>query len=708
MSPPRLLPLGGIVMLLWGLTSGCTERAEGETPLAVEAEIPTEDPVLTSLLAVPTPAPSAWPGLLAELESALGRATDPRASRSARQEAIQTTDALLSDMRVLEDWRPLVMAHLHAELGETERTGSFLSDPRLPASIADRWALSVQAQAHLARGDTTAALPYLQQVVVSPSAATAEARWAAGILAQGPRVRALGDGMHPDLPRVMGLTLLSMGRLDAGLGLVTPLLETGGDLWLQLEVATALETGGRQAEAIRWLEGMTEAPDLRIRAVTQDRLAGLALARGQLAEARAHVLALEALEPGAVRASQLMALILEQEMTAGRVPANTAGFGPLLTLGIREADGERVKVQTGTRILLHGQVGEAEAFFLAYLEGARTPSARQQALYWLGESRIRGAGSDASARAAWQEAWEIDPLSQYGLMAGERIRAPILPAELAAGPEPQPLDREINAALLRLEAHRYLPIRGSFSFELERIQTHLRTVEGGRYALGEAMVARGFPLQGVVLGRAIHREEGGVWNLRLLRIVHPFPFQEAIEAAAHEYGLDPFLVAGLIRQESLFQPRVRSSAGAVGLMQLMEPTAREMAQAARVPFSTASLTDPAYNARLGSRYLAQMLARHPGRPEDALAAYNAGPGRLRQWQSRPEYRDPAIFREHIPFRETRNYVKVVQQYARIYKALYGCGEDRVACTGLPAEAILELRNGGAARPEPSRVPLSVP
>jgi len=700
---PSVFGLG----LLVGLAAGCSPAAEGETYPGGEGPPRQEDPHLTAMLAIDTPPADTWPQLLRALEESLGAATDSRAARGDRRAAILATDSLLSTLRVLEDWRPLVLAHLHGEVGDTAVVRAHLSDPRLPDLLQTRWAPSIFAQAYLISGDTTAALPHLARAVLTLGIDNPEARWAAGILANEYRLGSLSEEMVSGLHLALGRTLLSMGRLEVGMRLVTPSLEVGsGDPWLALEVATALEGGNRAGEAIRFLEPLTQASDPRLRAAALDRLASLTLSQGRLSEARTHALALDAIEPGSARAGQLLALILEQEMAAGRIPANSAGLEPLLVLGVREGEGERVKVQTGTRILLDGRSNEAESFFLAYIDAARTASARQQALYWLGESRLRQGGERRLAEAAWQEAWEIDPLSQYGLLAGDRIGAPILPETLPPGPVPHPLAREMDAALLRLEAHRLLPIRGSFALELERLQTHLGTVEDGRYALGEALVARGFPLQGVVLGRAMYREEGGVWNLRLLRIVHPFPYREAIEAAATDHGLDPFLVAGLIRQESLFQPRVRSSAGAVGLMQLMEPTAREMAQGARVSFSPANLTDPAYNARLGSRYLAQMLARHPDRPEDALAAYNAGPGRLRQWQSRPEYRDPAIFREHIPFRETRNYVKVVQQYARIYRALYGCGDLAVACAGLNAEAILELRNGEAARLAPSPAPPS--
>ena len=131
----------------------------------------------------------------------------------------------------------------------------------------------------------------------------------------------------------------------------------------------------------------------------------------------------------------------------------------------------------------------------------------------------------------------------------------------------------------------------------------------------------------------------------------------------------------------MFDSRIESPAGAVGLMQLMPATARETARGLGIRYSSDVLTDPGTNLRLGTNFLAGLVQRFDGRAEDALAAYNAGPTRMRQWQQRPIYGDRDVFMEHVPFRETRHYVKVVQQYARIYTALYGCGAFE-ACLGM--------------------------
>jgi soluble lytic murein transglycosylase len=83
------------------------------------------------------------------------------------------------------------------------------------------------------------------------------------------------------------------------------------------------------------------------------------------------------------------------------------------------------------------------------------------------------------------------------------------------------------------------------------------------------------------------------------------------------------------------------------------------------------LRDPTVNVRLGTLFFAELLRRNGGSLPHALAAYNAGPSRVARWRRNPESADPDVFAERIPFAETRDYVRIVQQNARIYAALYG-------------------------------------
>ena len=136
---------------------------------------------------------------------------------------------------------------------------------------------------------------------------------------------------------------------------------------------------------------------------------------------------------------------------------------------------------------------------------------------------------------------------------------------------------------------------------------------------------------------------------------------------------EPALVLGITRQESGFDPLVRSGVGARGMMQLMPATAAATARGMGMPYSANMLDDPDYNMRLGSSYLGQLVRTFAGSYPMAIAGYNAGPGRPAQWvefcgDPRSPSADPVDFIECIPFSETRNYVMRVLEGTQVYRA----------------------------------------
>ena len=142
---------------------------------------------------------------------------------------------------------------------------------------------------------------------------------------------------------------------------------------------------------------------------------------------------------------------------------------------------------------------------------------------------------------------------------------------------------------------------------------------------------------------------------------------------------------GLIRQESAFNPGAISSANARGLMQLLPGTAAR--QSRRKRGVGRRIYDPAYNIRLGCAYLAGLVTRFDGRLEQALAAYNAGDSRVKDWLSQRQFSEPAEFAETIPFRETRVYVQTVLRDAEIYRQLLTGKAEFAACeAGGPGRA----------------------
>lgn len=157
-----------------------------------------------------------------------------------------------------------------------------------------------------------------------------------------------------------------------------------------------------------------------------------------------------------------------------------------------------------------------------------------------------------------------------------------------------------------------------------------------------------------------------VWD-----IFYPLTHWDEIKYWAKKRDLDPYVVAGLIRQETIFNPTARSSANAYGLMQLLIPTARSMARKYRSEPTTITpqaLYNPSLNIELGTAYMREQLSKY-GKIEYMSVAYNAGPGRVVSWQrTLPSEMDEFV--EQIPFRETKGYVMGIIRNTAQYRRLY--------------------------------------
>jgi soluble lytic murein transglycosylase len=152
----------------------------------------------------------------------------------------------------------------------------------------------------------------------------------------------------------------------------------------------------------------------------------------------------------------------------------------------------------------------------------------------------------------------------------------------------------------------------------------------------------------------------------------PRPYWSDLKRFATANGLDPYLVASLIRQESEFNPLAVSRANAVGLMQLLPKTGKVVAHQVDLKhYNPTQLFTPTVNLQLGTRYFRGMVDKFGGSFEHALAAYNAGSDRVEEWMGQGPYRDSPEFVESIPFTETREYVQAILRNANVYKQLYG-------------------------------------
>lgn len=166
------------------------------------------------------------------------------------------------------------------------------------------------------------------------------------------------------------------------------------------------------------------------------------------------------------------------------------------------------------------------------------------------------------------------------------------------------------------------------------------------------------------VARTEHRSD---YSLRF-----PMPYKQQVMAHAEERKLDPSLIYGVMRRESLFDPLARSSVGALGLMQLMPSTARNVASSLGMKRPrTIDILSVENNIRFGTHYLSTVMNRFDNNVALAAAAYNAGPSRVKSWLPRDETMSADLWVETVPFKETRNYVQAVLAYSTVFDRSLG-------------------------------------
>jgi soluble lytic murein transglycosylase len=328
-----------------------------------------------------------------------------------------------------------------------------------------------------------------------------------------------------------------------------------------------------------------------------------------------------------------------------------------LSEGARFAEAEWLSGWIALRYLREPDV--AAKHFQALAEKVSYPISKARASYWLGRA-LEEAG-DRTAAARHFAAAAKHGTTYYGQLAAARSggRVDLRSADV-------PADREAAAAFekdSRVRAARMLTQIGAK--DLVRPFVDRLTAEAGTHHAYRLVAELGASLQRPDLSvRAARKAQ--IDGILLAEFAYPvIPLRNGTPEQA--------LVHAIARQESNFDPRAISRAGARGLMQLMPGTAQSVARHLKVKFSGNRLTsDPAYNLRLGRAYLAQMLERFNGSYILSIAAYNAGPGAAGRWTR--EFGDPgdpstdAIdWVEMIPYRETRNYVQRVLENLQIYR-----------------------------------------
>ena len=625
-----------------------------------------------------------------------------KAGRPAQ--AIEAFDRAAETLPRLEDWIALWAAEAAAEAGDTAATERRLAatDPELRrafgwrarvrayraanqpvralraaeaaaadlASATDRaTAWKLMGDIRLERGDSAAARrAYTRALEASRGSAAAvdAARQLSGL-----------QRLEPEDHLRIGRVYLRHGNRDRGVAGLQRFLETGNPspttrAEVELELGRALFTEGRHAAAAERMLRLAESTGSARMGSEAMYLAARAQYRaGERQQALAtlrRTASRYARQPAVVRANFLIADLAHDD---GDLQTARAFYQRAIDVGLDISEAGVAAMRLGGIAFVEEDYAAAAEVYEGYLR--RYPDGRraQQAAYWAARAR-QAQGQQARAADLLRRARALDPRNYYGFRAAELLG--LAPDSLRLEPSPDTLP-EVEAAVViamsRLDMLHELGMHDAVAFEIDRMQQHFGRRDGGDYLVAEALNARGMTFPGIQLGWEIQRKEGA-FNPRLLRIIYPFPYRDMVVAEAEEQGLDPYLVAGLIRQESMFDAAITSWAGAQGLMQIMPATGAGLARGAGIAdFHEAMLHRPEVNIHLGTRYFARLLDRFDGRVPPALAAYNAGPHRVARWQGLPEYAEDELFAERIPYDETRDYVKKVQQNARLYRFLYG-------------------------------------
>ena len=465
---------------------------------------------------------------------------------------------------------------------------------------------------------------------------------------------------QPESCQPLFAALLALGKL------------TSQDVWTRYRQAHEAGTFRLAVRLLDWLPANERPPQPEVARVERNPAQALAKGDFRWASRGGRELALYALD----RAARSDAGSAHDAWTKwrSRVPDPERRYGNLLVAynaarqllpsanaWYREAEGasqndqqQAWHVRAALRSLAWDNV--ARAIDAMPEEQAQEPAWR----YWKARAlAVAGKGDDAT-RLYGSLATEHH---FYGFLAAEALGAAVMPVS-----EPLLADASALAAFgARDDVQRVIRLTAlDLRPEAQREWFYVvRTLDDDSLLLA-AEVARRNGLYDRSINTAERTQRRHDFSLR-----YPTPYRAEIGAAARDNQIDEAWAFGLARQESRFVADIMSSAGAVGLMQLMPATARWVArQIGRADYRVTSLDRPELNAQMGNYYLHYVLVRLDGMPVLATAAYNAGPGRAQAWRGAAPM-EGAIDAETIPFNETRDYVKKVLSNAMFYQAQLG-------------------------------------
>ena len=616
--------------------------------------------------------------------------------------AIDALDTLAVEGPGLAAWMALELADAWADRGDTAAVGSVLR--LVDDGQAGGLGWDLRARALLAAGDSTGATEaYLAALeIIEPGARTAAGWTAVGRLreAAGDTAAAVDaflrafDGVAGSADSARGARAaarqVALRALDEGRALeAARVLARNGDVApalraydlhfastpdpaedVRLARARLLAiTPGRQDDAVGEFRALSTSDDPDVGARALESWADLRRRQGRAGDMATLRQWLLERYPSSAEAVDVVFLRGDAAQDRGDFDVALAHYTRLQEMNPALDRSGLARMRTAQIHLGRGDAEAAVAVFEAYLDAFPEGRRWDEASFWVGKTLL-GLGRDAEGAAHLRRIREREPLSYYAVRAAEELDDPWTLPPLAEE-VPVPLPAWLRQGLAGMDALGEAGLARGYSAAVDRLTGQARaTSPEAVVSLARELIGRGLTLEGIRLGLEVRRA-GHPWTRTLLETVYPLPYREMLVRAAEERGVDPVLVAAIIRQESAFDADIVSGAGAVGLMQVMPATGRELAgPEGPQGFSRGSLDLPEINLHLGTRFFRDMWNRYDGALPLVLSAYNAGPTRANRWRTFSEASDPLRFTERIPFTETRDYVKQVTRYVALYRALY--------------------------------------
>jgi soluble lytic murein transglycosylase len=421
----------------------------------------------------------------------------------------------------------------------------------------------------------------------------------------------------------------------------------------------------RDAEAVKQFARVTAPRELAARAAYQRARSLLRSGRG--GEARVALRAVTTRYASTTAgAAPALYLLADLAIDDGRDDAARDALETLARRYPGSSLAARARHQAAIIAFVAGDHRAAAAGFDALVERYPSSSERLAATYWAGRAWAL-AGDSVRARARWRDVAARQPSSYYAALAIRRLGAAAWsppPARESIRP-----DTLVERALARAALLERLGLDGEAALEYAALRRTSDAPASQLLAVAAAYDAHGLASPAITFAqRALAR--GATANAAVYRLLDPLPYRDVLEAEASAHGVEPALVAALVRQESYFTPGATSGPGARGLMQIMPATGTRLARGAGIAhWDPVLLWQPDVSLQLGTIHLAELLGEHD-HPAYALAAYNAGRAPVQRWSRRAGARDPELFVERIPYVETRDYVRIVLRNRALYRTLY--------------------------------------